>query len=57
MTEEKKHYMITPGVPTTYDLIGSRIRRYNLPKTLLDPESEGAQVTCDLTGSRTRHTG
>jgi hypothetical protein len=70
MTEESKHYMDLPKLQVTYDLtrsriqgcvsaynlIGSRTRGYKPPTTLLDPESEGTQVTCDLIGSRTRHT-
>jgi hypothetical protein len=71
MTEESKYY-IGPSKTTqaTYDLIGSRIqgyiaaydlirsriRRYKPPTTLLDPESEGTQVACDLIGSRIYHT-
>jgi hypothetical protein len=67
MTEESEHYMDhlriqvvydlirsrIQGCILAYDLIGSRTQRYKLPKTLLDPESEGTQVTCDLTGPET----
>jgi hypothetical protein len=70
MTEESAHYMDHPKLQVTYDLIGSRIqgcisaynligsrtRGYKPPTTLLDPESEGTQVACDLIGSRTQHT-
>jgi hypothetical protein len=70
MTEESEHYMDhlriqvvygligsrIQGCIPAYDLIGSRTRRYKLPKTLLDLESEGTQVACDLIGSRNRHT-
>jgi hypothetical protein len=70
MLEESERYMNHPRVQATYDLTGSRIQggvsAYNLIgsitlgykplTTLLDPESEGTQVACDLIGSRTRHT-
>jgi hypothetical protein len=70
MTEERERYMDHPRVQATYDLIGSRIqgyiaaydfigsrtRGYKPPTTLLDPESEGTQVACDLIGSITQHT-
>jgi hypothetical protein len=43
MTEESEHYIDHPKV-------------HKSPATLLDPESEGTHVACDLIGSRTRHT-
>jgi hypothetical protein len=43
MTEESEHYRLPLG--------------YLLPTTLFDLESEGTQVACDLTVSRTWHTG
>jgi hypothetical protein len=70
MTEKSERYVDHPKLQVAYDLIGSRIqgrisaynltesrtRGYKPPTTLLDPESEGAQVACDLIGSRTQHT-
>jgi hypothetical protein len=70
MTEESEHYMDHPKLQVAYDLTGSRIqgcisaynligsrtRGYKPPMTLLDLESEGTQVTCDLIGSRTWNT-
>jgi hypothetical protein len=44
------------GGVSAYNLIGSRTRGYKPLTTLLDPESEGTQVACDLIGYKTRHT-
>jgi hypothetical protein len=57
MTEESEHYMDHPRVhnrPQPYWILNPKVHKSLA--TLLDPESEGTQVACNLIGSITWHT-